>query len=125
VRLRLEAAIDCASRYARAWLYTSKLPLHAVQLLNKDVLPTFEQRGAAIEAVLSDMASSSAVARISIPMSSSCTSKTLRTSYQGRPVEQSAGEPLGGEHAGPLAERQVAGDDRGATLVALARYLAR
>src|SRR5260370_16619014 len=27
------------------------------------------------------------------------------------PVEQRAGEPLGGEHAGPLIERQVAVDD--------------
>ena len=26
----------------------------------------------------------------------------------GEPVEQCAGEPLGGEHAGPLVERQIA-----------------
>ena len=41
----------------------------------------------------------------------------------GEPVEQRAGQPLGGEHAGPLVERQVAGDDGGAALVALAEHL--
>ena len=35
-------------------LYANKLPLTAVQLLNNDVLPTFEQHGAKVEAVLSD-----------------------------------------------------------------------
>jgi transposase InsO family protein len=37
-----------------ARLYANKLPLTAVQLLNNDVLPTFEADGATIEAVLSD-----------------------------------------------------------------------
>lgn len=35
----------------------------------------------------------------------------------GQPVEQRAGEPLGGKHAGPLVERQIAGDEGGAALV--------
>jgi len=43
----------------------------------------------------------------------------------GQPVEQRAGESFGGEHAGPLVERQVAGDDGRAALVALAVRLAR
>src|SRR5947209_10122497 len=38
----------------------------------------------------------------------------------GEPIEQRAGQPLGPEHAGPLVERQIAGDDGGAALVALA-----
>src|SRR5262249_23145554 len=38
----------------------------------------------------------------------------------GQPIEQRAGQPLGPEHAGPFVERQVAGDDGGAALVALA-----
>src|SRR5256885_7787715 len=38
----------------------------------------------------------------------------------GQPIEQRAGQPLGPEHAGPLVERQIAGDEGGATLVALA-----
>jgi len=37
----------------------------------------------------------------------------------GQPVEQGAGQPLGGEHAGPLVERQVGDDESGAALVAL------
>lgn len=53
-KVYLQTAIDCASRYAWARLYSNKLPVTAVQLLNNDVLPTFEQHGAAIDAVLSD-----------------------------------------------------------------------
>src|SRR6266849_5262883 len=41
----------------------------------------------------------------------------------GQPVEQRAGQPLGPEHAGPLVERQIAGDDGGAALVTLAEDL--
>ena len=41
----------------------------------------------------------------------------------GEPIEQCAGEALGGEHAGPLVEGQVAGDDGRAALVALAEDL--
>jgi hypothetical protein len=29
----------------------------------------------------------------------------------GQPVEEGAGEAFGGEHAGPLVERQITGDD--------------
>ena len=36
----------------------------------------------------------------------------------GEPVEQCAGEPFGGEHAGPFIERQVAGDDGRTALIA-------
>jgi transposase InsO family protein len=53
-RVYLQTAIDCHSRYAWGRLYANKMPLTAVQLLNNDVLPTFEQHGASIEAVLSD-----------------------------------------------------------------------
>jgi transposase InsO family protein len=53
-KVYLQTAIDCHSRYAWARLYPNKLPLTAVQLLNNDVLPTFEAEGAVIDAVLSD-----------------------------------------------------------------------
>lgn len=53
-KVYLQTAIDCASRYAWARLYPNKLPVTAVQLLNNDVLPIFEQHGAVVEAVLSD-----------------------------------------------------------------------
>ena len=41
----------------------------------------------------------------------------------GKAIEQRAGQALGGEHAGPLVEGQVAGDDDRAALVALAEDL--
>src|SRR6202030_2748022 len=53
-KIYLQTAIDCASRYAWARLYSNKMPVTAVHLLNSDVLPTFEPHGATIDAVLSD-----------------------------------------------------------------------
>jgi transposase InsO family protein len=53
-KVYLQTAIDCHSRYAWARLYPSKLPVTAVQLLNDDVLPTFEAHDARIAVVLSD-----------------------------------------------------------------------
>lgn len=53
-RVYLQTAIDCHSRYAWGRLFTSKLPVTAVQTLNNHVLPTFEEHGAAIDAILSD-----------------------------------------------------------------------
>jgi hypothetical protein len=41
----------------------------------------------------------------------------------GEPVEQGAGQALGGEDPGPLVERQVAGDDGRASLIALGEHL--
>ena len=53
-KLYLQTAIDCHSRYGFGRLYTSKLPITAVHLLNNDVLPAFEAANAKIETVLSD-----------------------------------------------------------------------
>ncbi len=53
-KVYLQTVIDCHSRYAWGRLYTSKLPVTAVHVMNNDVLPTFEQHGAAIDTVLSD-----------------------------------------------------------------------
>src|SRR3954469_356233 len=41
----------------------------------------------------------------------------------GQSIEQRAGQPLGDEHAGPLVERQIAGDDGRGALVTLAEDL--
>jgi hypothetical protein len=41
----------------------------------------------------------------------------------GEPVEQDAGEPFGAEYGRPFIERQIAGDQRGATFIALAEHL--
>ncbi len=53
-KVYLQTAIDCHTRRAWARLYTSKLPITAVHLMNNDVLPAFEAAGARIEVVLSD-----------------------------------------------------------------------
>ncbi len=53
-RVYLHSAIDCHSRYAWGRLFTSKLPVTEVQTLNNNVLPTFEEHDAKIDAVLSD-----------------------------------------------------------------------
>lgn len=53
-KIYLQSVIDCHSRYAWGRLYTSKLPVTAVHVLNNDVLPFFEQHNARIDTVLSD-----------------------------------------------------------------------
>lgn len=53
-RVYLQSVIDCYSRYAWGRLYTSKLPLTAVHVLNEDVLPFFDQHDAGITTILSD-----------------------------------------------------------------------
>ena len=53
-RIYLQSAIDCFNRHAWGRLYTSKLPLTAVQLLNNDVLPFYEQHAARVKTILSD-----------------------------------------------------------------------
>ena len=53
-RIYLQSVIDCHSRYAWGRLYTSKLPVTAVHVLNEDVLPFFEQHEANITTLLSD-----------------------------------------------------------------------
>ncbi len=53
-KVYLQSVIDCFSRYAWGRLYTSKMPVTAVHVMNSDVLPTFEEHGAVISTVLSD-----------------------------------------------------------------------
>lgn len=53
-RIYMQSVIDCFSRHAWGRLYTSKMPVTAVQTLNNDVLPFFEKHGAAVTTVLSD-----------------------------------------------------------------------
>jgi len=53
-RIYPQSALECHSRYAWGRLYTTKLPVTAVHLLNGDVLPTFEEHGARITTILSD-----------------------------------------------------------------------
>jgi transposase InsO family protein len=53
-KVYLQSVLDCHSRHAWGRLYTSKMPVTAVHVLNTDVLPFFEEHGGRIETILSD-----------------------------------------------------------------------
>ena len=53
-RVYMQTVLDCHSRYAWGRLYTSKIPVTAVHVLNTDVLPFFEKHKATIDTILSD-----------------------------------------------------------------------
>ena len=53
-KVYLQTVLDCFSRYARGRLYTSKLPLTAVQVMHNDVLPFFDEHRVRVKTVLSD-----------------------------------------------------------------------
>ncbi|MBI3581385.1 MAG: IS481 family transposase [Nitrospinae bacterium] len=53
-KVYMQSSIDCHSRHAWGRLYTNKLPVTAVHLLNNDVLPFFDQHGATVRTILSD-----------------------------------------------------------------------
>ena len=53
-KVYIQTALDCFSRYVWARLYTSKMPVTAVQILNHHVLPFFEEQGVKIRTILSD-----------------------------------------------------------------------
>lgn len=53
-RVYLQSVLDCFSRHFWGRLYTSKLPLTAVHVLNNDVLPFFEANEVHVETILSD-----------------------------------------------------------------------
>ena len=53
-KVYLQTVLDCFNRHAWGRLYTSMLPLTAVQVMNNDVLPFFEEDGVRVRTVLSD-----------------------------------------------------------------------
>ena len=53
-KVYLQTVIDCHSRVAFGRLYTNKLPVTAVHVLNTDVLPFFEAHKVKLERILSD-----------------------------------------------------------------------
>jgi transposase InsO family protein len=53
-RVYMQTVLDCHSRYAWGRLFTSKIPVTAVQTLNNFVLPFFEEHGVKIQTVLTD-----------------------------------------------------------------------
>ena len=50
----IQTVLDCFSRYVWARLYALKMQVTAVQILNNDVLPFFEEDGVKIWTILSD-----------------------------------------------------------------------
>ena len=53
-KIYLQTVIDCHSRYAWGHLYTAKIPVTAVHVLNERVLPFFEDHAVKVETILSD-----------------------------------------------------------------------
>ena len=53
-KVYIQTVLDCFSRYVWARLYTSTMPVTAVQILNNHVLPFFEEHGVKVQTVLSD-----------------------------------------------------------------------
>lgn len=53
-RLYLQTVIDCHSRYAWGRMYTSKIPITAIQTLNKYIITFFEDHVITIKTILSD-----------------------------------------------------------------------
>ncbi len=53
-KVYIQTMLDCFSRHVWARLYTSKMPVTAVQILNNHVLPFFEEHGVQVRTILSD-----------------------------------------------------------------------
>ena len=53
-KVYVQTVLDCFSRFGWARLYSSKMPVTAVQILNNHVLPFFEKQGVKIRTILSD-----------------------------------------------------------------------
>ena len=58
-KVYIQTVLDCFSRYVWARLYTSKMPVTAVQILNNHALPFFEDHGLKVQTILSDPANPS------------------------------------------------------------------
>jgi transposase InsO family protein len=53
-KIYLQTVVDCHSRFAFGHLYTSKVPVTAVHVLNEKALPFFEEHECPIVSVLTD-----------------------------------------------------------------------
>ena len=53
-KIHIHTVLDCFSHYVWARLYTSKMPVTAVQILNNHALPFFEEYAVKAQAILSD-----------------------------------------------------------------------
>ncbi|BBG88755.1 hypothetical protein WP8S18C01_13960 [Aeromonas caviae] len=76
-KVYLQTVLDCYSRHAWGRLYTSKLPVTSVHVLNETVLPFFEAHEARVYTILSD--NGREFAQTIIPTSCSCNWRELST----------------------------------------------
>ncbi len=53
-KVYIQTVLDCFSRFVWARLYTSKMPVTAVQVLNNHALPFFEKHAVKVQTILSD-----------------------------------------------------------------------
>ena len=53
-KVYIQTVLDCFSRFVWARLYTSKMPVTAVQILNNHALPFFEEHAVKVQTILSD-----------------------------------------------------------------------
>lgn len=53
-KIYLQTVIDCHNRHAWGHLYTSKIPVTAIHVLNEKVLPFYESHNVRIETILTD-----------------------------------------------------------------------
>ncbi len=53
-KVYIQTVLDCFRRHVWALLYTSKMSVTAVQILNNHVLPSFEKQGVKIRTILCD-----------------------------------------------------------------------
>ena len=53
-KVYIQTVLDCFSRFVWARLYTSKMPVTAVQILNNHALPFFEKHRVKVQTILSD-----------------------------------------------------------------------
>jgi transposase InsO family protein len=53
-KIYVQTVIDCHNRYAWGRLYTSKIPVTAVHVLNYDVLPYYESQNIKVQTILTD-----------------------------------------------------------------------
>jgi hypothetical protein len=53
-KIYLQTVVDCHSRFAFGHLYTSKIPVTAVHVLNEKVLPFFEEHDCPVVTILTD-----------------------------------------------------------------------
>ena len=78
-KVYIQTVLDCFSRFVWARLYTSKMPVTAVQILNNHALSFFEEHAVKVQTILSDNGREYCGRPDKHPTSSSCSSRRSNT----------------------------------------------